>query len=368
MLKILQCKLFHLSDGTSEDNGVTSGVRHPNMNEAFCVIESDRNFFVLQPYHNFSLHDCVTFSPSKLSGSFAKPLFVIYQLLHAVQQAHLWGFSIGDLNLSDLLLDNRLWLRLNFPKLHRLYKEGTPFPAPSCQTCKEVASGTLSKDSLAELVQQWVRGDISNYDYLIFLNHLAGRRCGDPNHHPVLPWVIDFNQPDRGYRDLSKSKFRLNKGDHQLDLTYDTSHPFPGDSSSVFRNAQVPHHISDVLSDITYYVYMARRTPKSVLCTYVRSKWVPNEYPSSMQRMQEWTPDECIPEFFTDSSIFKSIHDDLPDLEVPFWAKDADDFIEKHKAVLESDYVSSRLHQWIDLTFGYKVRNICFPCIEYFKR
>ena len=182
------------------------------------------------------------------------------------------------------------------------------------------------------------------------LNHLAGRCMYDPNNHPFLPWIIDFSIEKEEFvlRDLTKSKYRLNKGDSQLDLTFE--------SYSVFRDSSsIPHHVSDVLSDITYYVYKARRTPKSVLCSHVRPKWVPNEYPSSMVRMYNWTPDECIPEFFIDPLIFSSIHEDLPDIELPVGCKTQEEFIVKHMELLESDRVSECLHHWIDLTFGFKL-------------
>jgi hypothetical protein len=40
------------------------------------------------------------------------------------------------------------------------------------------------------------------------------------------------------------------------------------------------------------------------------------------------------------------------DVELPPWASDAADFVAQLANALESPYVSSRLHQWIDLIFG----------------
>ena len=309
-----------------------------------------------------------------LGQSYAKPLFVVYQILQAMQHCHQVGIPCGDLTLADFTVNAKLWISLKGPRWENLFTYAAVDSGHEQSSkvkeieCNEKQATTENNDNeqkhwqldaLPEVVMQWVTGKLSNYDYLMILNQLANRSKGNPNYHPVLPWVMDFTKPDGGYRDLAKSKYRLNKGDRQLDLTYEAAlnmavNIFSGDTDST---APIPHHISDVLSEITYFVYNARRTPKNVLCSHVRANWVPGEYPASMQRMQEWTPDECIPEFFEDPNIFVSNHEDMPDLAVPSWCSGPEDFIKKHRAVLESDHVSSKLHKWIDLTFGYKVMN-----------
>nr|CAD7452419.1 unnamed protein product [Timema tahoe] len=394
---------------------------HINILPAVCAIETKRSFLLIyQPYIAHSLEDCVTFSPALLGSSYMKPLFVIYQLIQAMRTMHDRGMVLGDITLGDVLITDNLWIQI-IPHLEdnvhdeprtesqnisaTLTDPETPThlsgdaqevtylsSSEGCSPRGKLHQGVCNRDrtqgrrpgdheprdrkssrcdsdvvscELKLMCELWLRGQLSNFDYLMALNRWAGRRYGDPTCHYVVPWVTDFTHRNgANWRDLSRSKFRLNKGDRQLDLTYDTT--------GTLNITQVPHHVSDVLSEITYCVYLARRTPRSVLCRYVRSKWVPAEYPSSIQRLQEWTPDECIPEFYTDPTVFQSIHEDLSDLEIPPWAVSPHDFIDKHREALESLYVSERLHHWIDLTFGYKLsgaaavkaKNVCLQLVD----
>ncbi|XP_042298686.1 WD repeat-containing protein 81 [Sceloporus undulatus] len=358
----------------------------PSVLPAEALLESPEMLYVVFPYVQYCLHDIVTFSPAKLTNSHAKLLFILFQVLQAMQACHRAGIACGALSLREVAVDEKLCARLRIrlqdyeePPQEEGVEEATAMttgPAGPLGPSRET-EGPLSsqepREGLGELVLDWVSGRLSNFDYLMHLNHLAGRRTGDPNYHPVLPWVTDFTTQDGKFRDLRKSKFRLNKGDKQLDFTYEmTKQAFVAGSGPAGEPPHVPHHISDVLSDITYYVYTARRTPRSVLCSHVRSQWEPNEYPASMERMQGWTPDECIPEFYTDPAIFRSIHPDMPDLEVPPWYSSCEEFVAAHRAMLESQEVSQDLHHWIDLTFGYKLlgkeavkeKNVCLHLVD----
>ena len=329
------------------------------------ILESESAYFVLEPFAPHSLQDVVWFSPSVISSTVTKPLFLFYQILKLFETFHALGYYCTVNSLRNIFLGNCLWLHLSAISAnvgdfvaetsHTNGEKSPGFEVTKCDsTVKEIGVYEVpfpfQKLGLPDLIERWVKKEISNFDYLMALNFIAGRRPGDPNYHPVLPWVTDFTSPNGKYRDLTKSKFRINKGDFQLDVTFKNVSDSDEDLTE-----NPPHHVSGVLSEITYHVYLARRTPKSVLQKHVRAKWEPNEYPANMQRLQEWTPDECIPEFYTDSKIFKSIHGDLPDLGVPTWAESPDEFIRLHRKALESDYVCDHLHDWIDLTFGYKL-------------
>ncbi|KAG9485844.1 hypothetical protein GDO78_008757 [Eleutherodactylus coqui] len=382
--KVYGCSFMHIAKASTSvsptkesANFVVGSPSCPNIVPADALIESDDMIYIILPYMQYSLYDAVTFSPAKLANSYAKVLFILYNVLQAMKACHQAGLSSGAISLCNVAVDEKLCsqLRPNFIDYESPFDNVTDSKDHSADVVDQLKCGqlcTACNSELKELVIGWIHGKISNFDYLMYLNKLAGRREGDPNYHPVLPWVVDFTTKNGRFRDLKKSKFRLNKGDKQLEFTYEmTKQAFVAGGGSS-DHLHVPHHISDVLSDITYYVYKARRTPKAVLCNHVRSQWEPNEYPASMERMQGWTPDECIPEFYTDATIFKSIHPDMPDLDIPSWCSSYEDFIHVHRALLESRDVSQDLHHWIDLTFGYKLtgknavkeKNVCLHLVD----
>ncbi|XP_076179817.1 WD repeat domain 81 isoform X2 [Ptiloglossa arizonensis] len=383
--KMYGCTLVQIQNGSVISVLPGGSVEvHCNLLPILFAVETTSAFVTFyEQTAEYSLRECVMYSPAALNMSHGKALFLIYQLLQLCRDLHDRGLVLGEVTLSDILLMDNFTIQV-LPKLNdNLYikPENELHKVTNSQETKGknfngykknidiTSSGIMShenhefgkNESIEKLCEMWVYNCITNFDYLTALNNMAGRRYGDPSCHHVMPWVTDFTSRCGGnWRDLTKSKFRLNKGDRQLDLTFDS------------QSTEVGHHVSDVLSEITYYVYLSRRYNKSVLCKHVRPQWVPGEYPASIQRLHDWSPDECVPQFFTDPSVFKSIHEDLPDLEIPAWATSPEDFIEKHREALESFYVSERLHQWIDLTFGYKLsgsaavksKNVCLHLVD----
>ena len=384
----------------------------PNhINQVLIAILCDNEVILLKPFKEFTLKHALQFSPNFLGDTETriKTLFVLYQVLDAIRNLHAVGSYAGDFHLQDVNIDKNyltslspnleysLVISSNSEKRGNVLKsKASGYFTGMSEAAEELIKSLEKNDSELEhdlsnkgsflqmVIKMWIVGSITNFDYLMILNYLSGRKYDNPNYYPVVPWVQDFSCKNGGWRDFSKSKYRLNKGDQQLDLTYDGQKAVLAQKSNVNEDDDFmvnqrssietpPHHISDVLSEITYYVYKARITSKDVLCRHVRNRWVPAEYPSSMQRLQAWTPDECIPDFFTDTSIFTSEHEDLNDLELPEWCNgNPDKFIDYHMATLESPYVSERLHHWIDLTFGYKLsgssairaKNVCLHLVN----
>ncbi|KAM0869167.1 hypothetical protein ACQ4PT_040864 [Festuca glaucescens] len=191
---------------------------------------------------------------------------------------------------------------------------------------------------------------ISNFDYLMELNTLAGRSYNDITQYPIFPWVVsdyqsktlDLENPS-SYRDLSKVLYYLARIEPFTTLHIQLQGGKFGDDDDMF---------SDII-----------RTWNSVL--------------EDMNDVKELVPEMFyLPEVFTSANSvdFGMSHliKKLGSVQLPPWAENPVDFIHKHRKALESDHVSAHLHEWIDLIFGYRQRgkeavmaNNVFPYATY---
>ncbi|KAL4579209.1 hypothetical protein LXL04_015347 [Taraxacum kok-saghyz] len=325
-------------------------IRHPNIVPILSIMKSSNSTHInlIFPKTPYTLENILHYSPDALKSNWHIK-FLMYQLLSPLRYMHGLGIPHGNISPSNILLTDSLWCWLNISDTlqsnSNLSTTKINCLTDTCQSNKVYAD--LDPTDWHTGFIRWWSGEMSNFEYLLLLNKTAGRRWGDHTFHTVMPWVIDFSvKPDEsnetGWRNLTKSKWRLAKGDEQLDFTYLTS--------------EIPHHVSDeCLSELAVCSYKARRLPLSVLRTAVRSVYEPNEYPSTMHRLYQWTPDESIPEFYTNPEIFRSVHSGMSDLAVPSWASGPEEFVKLHREALESDRVSSQIHHWIDIIFGYKM-------------
>ena len=318
-----------------------------------CYHESEQFLYLLyeQPKHTMlslsRFHANYTLAaPSLAKGTGARDSrlrFIVFQFLKCIHYLHSNDLSCDELHPANVCIDHSLWLKL-FVNLQSSRAQASK--QRQQQRRQQYLPIYRDPNCNKSIILQWIDGNISNFEYLMIINFAAGRSVDSMTYHPIIPWVTNFmcaepTEENGAIRDLSKTKFRLSKGDRQLETTYLHSYP--------------PHHLPESLSELTYCIYMARRIPLTVLRKIVRSEFVPEHYPHSMSRMYSWSPDECIPEFYCDAKVFRSIHRTDPvlnDIELPSFAPTAEEFIKFHRKILESDYVSAHLHKWIDLTFG----------------
>ncbi|XP_035909234.1 WD repeat and FYVE domain-containing protein 3 isoform X2 [Anopheles stephensi] len=225
------------------------------------------------------------------------------------------------------------------------------------------------------VTQRWVRGEISNFQYLMHLNSLAGRSYNDLMQYPVFPWilanydsdVLDLNEP-ANFRDLSKpmgaqTKERL---EQFLKRYKDWDDP-QGDTPPYHYGT----HYSSAMIVCSYLIRLEPFTQHFLrlqgghfdladrMFHSIKEAW----YSASKQNMadvKELIPEFFyLPEFLENSNSFdlgtKQNGDVLNHVVLPPWAKnDPREFIRMHREALECDYVSRHLHLWIDLIFGYK--------------
>uniref|UniRef100_A0A7N6BLQ9 Neurobeachin n=1 Tax=Anabas testudineus TaxID=64144 RepID=A0A7N6BLQ9_ANATE len=280
----------------------------------------------------------------------------------------------------EVFMANRTSVMFNFPDQATVKRVvyslprvgvGTSYGLPQARRISLATPRQLFKSS--NMTQRWQRREISNFEYLMFLNTIAGRTYNDLNQYPVFPWVLtnydseelDLTLPGN-FRDLSKPIGALNP----------KRAAFYAERYETWDDDSAPsHHYTTLYSTAhSTLMWMLRIEPFTTF--FLNANDNKFDHPDrsfsgigrSWRNCQRDTADvkELIPEFYYLPEMFVNsneyelgVRDDgvpVCDVELPAWAKKPEDFVRINRMALESEFVSCQLHQWIDLIFGYKQR------------
>ncbi|KYR01653.1 BEACH domain-containing protein [Tieghemostelium lacteum] len=219
---------------------------------------------------------------------------------------------------------------------------------------------------------RWKRREISNFEYLMTLNTIAGRTFNDLNQYPVFPWIItDYTSSTLSledtsiYRDLTKPIGALNPT--RLELFIERMSQCPPDIPAFMYGT----HYS---SSGSVMFFLMRNEPMTSDFIKLQSGHFDHADRMFDSLIDCWRNclnsssdvKELTPEFFYQPSFLinsnrvnfgtKQNGKIMDDVVLPPWAKSPYHFIAIQRMALESEYVSQNLQHWIDLIFGYKQR------------
>ena len=279
----------------------------------------------------------------------------------------------------------------NFSYLSHLSSSSSPSSNPSSHPSHSSSPSSPSPSSMrrnqrkeggggGSMTQMWVHGHVSNFQYLMYLNTLAGRSLNDLSQYPIFPWIIADYESERLdlddvsiYRDLSKPMGALSP-----DRAGEFIKRYEGwneEENDIPRWHYGTHYTS---AGIVLY-YLIRMEPfTQQFLTYLQSgkfdvadrmfHSIKESYQSaSGSTMNVSDVKELIPEFFYQPNFLinhnhfdfgqRQSDEEVNHILLPPWANNSpEEFIRIHRQALESNYVSYFLSDWIDLIFGYKQR------------
>ncbi|KAG5469563.1 hypothetical protein LSCM1_02787 [Leishmania martiniquensis] len=234
--------------------------------------------------------------------------------------------------------------------------------------------------SMRTQLVRWATGSLSNYEYLRFLNEVAGRTNRDLNQYPVFPWVLadytsitldlesastfrDFAYPMGAQTESRRAAVaQLFENTREArDLDTGKSYPF--------------HHGTHYSTSGGVLYFLLRAQP---FTTYARL-FQGGDFDLAMRLFDSVAasftscvtgPADCkelIPEFYVNGGFLanadhlnlghKSDGKAVDDVLLPPWAKNSRQvFTAVMRYALECPYVVEHLHQWIDLVFGVRRR------------
>ncbi|KAI8085818.1 uncharacterized protein B0P05DRAFT_466121 [Gilbertella persicaria] len=237
-------------------------------------------------------------------------------------------------------------------------------------------SSLFGTSTLQDLTQRWERREISNFQYLMYLNAIAGRSYNDLTQYPVFPWILadyrseelDLENPQT-FRDLTRpmgaqTAERRKEFSDRYRQWGETDDPTPAfHYGTHYSSAMIVCSFLIRLEPFTqHYLKLQGGTFDHAdrLFDSIGKAW-DSASEKNMGDVRELIPEFFyLPEFLNNVNKFnfgvkQGTGEAIDSIVLPPWAHgDPKIFIQRHREALESDFVSTHLHHWIDLIFGYK--------------
>uniref|UniRef100_A0A8C9WT97 Neurobeachin n=1 Tax=Scleropages formosus TaxID=113540 RepID=A0A8C9WT97_SCLFO len=257
----------------------------------------------------------------------------------------------------EVFMANRTSVMFNFPDQATVKKVvyglprvgvGTSYGLPQARRISLATPRAALQ--ILNMTQRWQRREISNFEYLMFLNTIAGRTYNDLNQYPIFPWVLtnyeseelDLTLPGN-FRDLSKPIGALNP----------KRAVFYAERYETWEDDQAPpcHYTSHYSTAISTLHWLLRIEPFTTFFLNANDNKFdhPDRTFSSIARSwrnsQRDTNDvkELIPEFYYLPEMFVNsngynfgLRDDrtvVCDVDLPPWAKKPEDFVRINRMV-----------------------------------
>ncbi|EGR28762.1 WD repeat and fyve domain protein 3, partial [Ichthyophthirius multifiliis] len=229
----------------------------------------------------------------------------------------------------------------------------------------------------SNIKDDWKKGKISNFEYLMQINSYSGRSFNDLGQYPVFPWVLSNYKSEQ--LDLENENFY-----RKLNIPI----------GAINRERFVNHYLqrfknSTPFDKETYFMYGTHYSNPTIVLTLLMRmepfaglhfKQQANKFDKadrlfhSIQELwdscQNNSADvkELLPEFYYLPDFLYNINDlflgkkqdntQVDQVILPEWIQKStntpEEFIFRMRQALESPYVSLNLHYWIDLIFGSK--------------
>lgn len=234
--------------------------------------------------------------------------------------------------------------------------------------------------SLRSMLVRWAAGSVSTFDYLQFLNRVAGRSYKDFNQYPVFPWVLadyssrtlDLEHPDT-FREFAlpmgaQTETRRNA----VSVLYenmaevedpDTSRSYPFHHGTHYSTSGGVLYFLIRVEPFTTFAKIFQGGDFDLAARLFDS--VEASFNSCVVGPADCK--ELVPEFYFNGMFLlnadhlnlgvKEDGNPVDSVRLPPWAKGSVQvFTSIMRYALESEYVLHHIHQWIDLVFGVRRR------------